>query len=117
MSPRRRAHLLLPSPLGVVEYDILEDTAYVGPGERGGLTANPLPFMKAVAVLTASEGGYVLRALPGEATPMVNGAEGEGRRLADGDKIAFGSEQTVYRESTSRTVPADRCRCCAPCIL
>lgn len=97
MSPRRRAHLLLPSPLGTVEYDILEDTAYVGPGPRGGLTANPLPFKEAVALLASSEGGYVVRALPGEAAPVVNGAPGEGQRLADRDKITLGVEVTVFR--------------------
>ncbi len=108
MSPRRRAHLLLPSPLGTVEYDILEDTAYVGPGPRGGLTANPLPFMKAVALLAASEGGYVVRALPGEAVPVVNDRPGEGRRLADGDRIALAQDVMVYREPASRTPAALR---------
>ena len=101
MSPRRRAHLLLPSPLGPVEYDILEDTAYVGPGPRGGLTASALPFKEAVALLAASEGGYVVRSLPGETAPVVNGAAGEGKRLQDRDKVAFGTDVAVFRERSS----------------
>ena len=109
MSPRRRAHLLLPSPLGTVEYDILEDTAYIGPGPRGGLTANPLPFKEALAVLAAGEdGGYVVRALPGESAPVVNGAPGEGRRLADHDAIAFGGETATYRAPGRRAGAAAR---------
>jgi len=100
MTLRRRAHLLLPSPLGVVEYDVLEDTVFVGPAARGGLTAGPLPFKEAVAALTAdAEGAYAVKALPGEATPVVNGEPGDGRTLADGDKVALGERTFVFRTS------------------
>ena len=56
----RRAQLLLPTPLGLVEYDVLEDAVFVGPATRGGLTADPVPFPEAKV---ASVPFWVLRVL------------------------------------------------------
>ncbi len=97
MSKRRRAEILLPSPLGLVAYDVLEDTTYVGPGPRGGLTAAPNPFPRAVVVLSATERGLVARPLPGEAEPRVNGEPAGDRVLEDGDRVEIGAEVLQVR--------------------
>ena len=69
MPPRPHAHLLLPSALGLLEYDVLEDAVFLGPGRKGGLRANPTPFQGATVALARKEDGYVARPLPGETAP------------------------------------------------
>ncbi len=97
MPPRRRAQLLLPSPLGLVEYDVIEGAVFVGPAGRGGLNAAPTPFREAKVALTFDEGGCVIRALPGEALPVVNGADGEGQILEDGDRVEVAGQTFAFR--------------------
>jgi hypothetical protein len=92
-----RAHLLLPTPVGLVHYDVLEETAFVGPAPKGGLTASPAPFREAKVLLADEGGALVVRALPGEPPPDVNGAPGEGRRLEDGDRLRLGDHVALIR--------------------
>jgi hypothetical protein len=97
MPAHARAHLLLPTPVGIVHYDLLEETAFVGPAPKGGLTASPAPFREAKLLLADEGGALVVRALPGEPAPDVNGAPGEGRRLADGDRLRLGEHVALFR--------------------
>ncbi len=97
MPTRRHAHLLLPSPLGLLEYDVLEDAVFLGPGKRSGLQAKPAPFKQASVALTKSDGGYVARALPGENAPDINGSPAEERKLKDGDRIRIGDQVALFR--------------------
>jgi hypothetical protein len=87
---------MLPSPLGLLEYDVLEDAVYLGPGRRGGLRAAPTPFKGATVTLERSGEDWVARALPGEAPPEVNGEAGEAV-LADGDRIRLGELVALFR--------------------
>lgn len=105
MSQRRRAQFLLPTSLGLVEYDVLEDQVFLGPAARGGLTADPAPFKEAVLAITAGPDGYAVRALPGEAAPQVNDEDGEGRVLRHGDRIRLGEHLTSFR-TEAKPVPA-----------
>jgi hypothetical protein len=102
-----RAHLLLPSPQGLVHYDLLEETAFLGPAARGGLHASPSPFREAKVVLTDDGTGFVVRALPGEAPPDVNGTAADGSRLRDGDRVRLGDQVALFRTSLApAAVPA-----------
>jgi hypothetical protein len=105
MPASARAHLLLPTPVGLVHYDLLEETAFVGPAPKGGLTASPSPFREAKVLIADEGGGLVARALPGEPPPDVNGAPGEGRRLEDGDRLRLGDHVALLRLSAV-VVPA-----------
>ncbi len=104
MAARRRAQLLLPTPLGLVEYDVLEDAVFLGPAKRGGLTADPVPFPEAKLAITrqgdgkAAHATYVVRALPGESTPVVNGTASDAKTLAGGDRIAIGDDMVAWRQ-------------------
>ena len=97
MPASSRAHLLLPSPQGLLHYDLLEDTAFLGAGGKRGLIATPMPFQAAKLVLSDDGGGFVVRALPGEAPPDVNGVESEGARVRDGDRIRLGDQVALFR--------------------
>jgi hypothetical protein len=97
MTASSRAHFLLPTPLGLVHFDLLEDVAFVGPGPRGGLTADPVPFPKAKIAVARVAGGFVVRALPGEPPPEVNGAPGNEARLKDGDRVKIGDQVVLFR--------------------
>ena len=100
------AHLLLPTPLGLVHYDLLEEAAFLGFDARGRFTASPTPFREAKLALTADAGGFVVRALPGEAPADVNGAPADGARLADGDRIRLGDQVAQYRAPVAVARPA-----------
>ncbi len=97
MPPRPHAHLMLPSPLGLLEYDVLEDAVFLGPGRRGGLRANPTPFRGAQVALTRKEDGYLARPLPGESAPDINGEAIEEKALVDGDRIRIGDQVALFR--------------------
>ena len=97
MPARRHAHLLLPSALGLLEYDILEDQAFIGPGKRGGLQAAPDPFPKAVLALTRQGDGFIAKPLPGETAPEIDGEGAEGGLLGDGDRIKLGDQVALFR--------------------
>ncbi len=105
MPPPRR-HLLLPSEKGLVHYDLLEETAFVGPGPRGSIVASPTPFPEAKIALSDDGRGFVARALPGEPPPEINGAPGEGVRLADGARIRVGDQIALYRTAEAVVAPA-----------
>src|SRR5690349_5598402 len=91
-----RAHLLLPTRLGLVHYDLLEDSAFLGPSS-GSLLAAPGPFPEAKVAVTFDATGYVVRALPGEPPADVNGAPADGARLKDGDRIRLGGHVAMFR--------------------
>lgn len=93
----RHAHLLLPSSLGLLEYDVLEDAVFIGPAPRGGLKAQPAPFREATVALTRTDAGYVAKPLPGEAAPQVNGEPVGDEALADGDRIRIGDQVVLFR--------------------
>ncbi len=97
MPPRPHAHLMLPSPLGLLEYDVLEDAVFLGAGRKGGLRASPTPFKGAQVALTRKEDGYVARPLPGETAPEINGELVEEKALADGDRIRIGEQVALFR--------------------
>ncbi|MDA1194879.1 MAG: hypothetical protein O2894_06810 [Planctomycetota bacterium] len=97
MAPRSPAHLLLPSPLGLLEYDVLEDAVFLGPGPKGGLRASPTPFRGASVALKRGDEGFVARPLPGEANPEINGEVVAERALVDGDRIRLGEHVTLFR--------------------
>ncbi|MDJ0522042.1 MAG: hypothetical protein QNJ90_08220 [Planctomycetota bacterium] len=97
MPPRPHAHLMLPSPLGLLEYDVLEDAVFLGPGRRGGLRASPTPFQGACVALTRKEDGYVARPLPGEAAPDINGEAVAEKALEEGDRIRIGDQVALFR--------------------
>ncbi|MFM8979751.1 MAG: hypothetical protein ACKOSS_04730 [Planctomycetia bacterium] len=95
--PKRLAQLLLPSAsLGLRAYDVLEDTVFVGPGKLG-LVASALPFPKAMAVLAWQGDHFTVRALPGEAEPLVDGQPAEGRRAGHEARVTLGSEVLQVR--------------------
>ena len=71
---RDEARLLLPSPLGLLEYDLLEGATFVGLASRGGLEAAPRPFARAALVVAREGEGHVVRALSGTSIVMVDGA-------------------------------------------
>ena len=95
--PAARAHLLLPTPLGLVHYDLLEDAAFLGVSTKGQLSASPSPFREAKLAITHDGAGFVAKALPGEAPADVNGAPGDGARLRDGDRIRLGEQVALFR--------------------
>jgi len=105
MPASSRAHLLLPSSQGLVHYDLLEETAFLGKGRKGGLVARPAPFPEAKVVLADDGAGYVIRALPGEPPPDVNGAPGEGARVRDGDRLRLGDQVALFRTSQAFVPP------------
>jgi hypothetical protein len=92
-----RPHLLLPTPLGLVRYDLLDDAAFVGPAARGGVTASDAPFPKARLALTREGGSFRVRALPGEPPPSVSGRDVETALLSDGDRLALGADVVLFR--------------------
>src|SRR5207244_2120453 len=82
-----------PTSLGLVHYDLLEETAFLGLGHgraKGGLAVAPEPWREAKIALSFDGAGFVARALPGEPPPDVNGAPAEAARLKDGDRIRLG---------------------------
>ncbi|MDJ0975459.1 MAG: hypothetical protein QNJ98_13425 [Planctomycetota bacterium] len=93
----RHAHLLLPSSLGLLEYDVLEDAVFVGPAPRGGLMAQPAPFREAKVALTRTNSGYVAKPLPGEVPPEINGRVVTDAVLGDGDRIRIGDQVVLFR--------------------
>jgi len=97
MRPRPHAHLMLPSPLGLLEYDVLEDAVFLGPGRRGGLRAGPTPFKGAVVALTRKDAGFLARPLPGAAAPEINGEALAEHALQDGDRIRLGDQIALFR--------------------
>ncbi|MHC5011883.1 MAG: hypothetical protein ACYTG6_13220, partial [Planctomycetota bacterium] len=113
MSSPRRAQLFLPTPLGLVEYDVLEDAVFLGPAKRGGVTAAPAPFKEATLALTAEADGFVARALPGEAPARVNGEPAGDKPLSHGDKIDLGSHTVLFRTRAVK-VPAAAAAAPAP---
>lgn len=108
MPSRPQAHLMLPSPMGLLEYDVLEDGVFLGPGTRGGLQAGPRPFPGAAVALTRTEAGFVARALPGEPEPQVNGEATGDRPLADGDRLRVAEHIVLFRTQRGplRAAPA-----------
>lgn len=107
MPESRHASLLLPSPLGLLEYDVLEDTVFLGPGPKGRLAASASPFPEATVILNRSGDGFVARAMPGEAAPQVNGEEAASSPLADGDRLGVAGKIVLFRTSQgARTAPA-----------
>ena len=88
---------MLPSPLGLLEYDVLEDAVFLGAGRKGGLRAHPTPFQGASVALRRAQDGYVARPLPGEAPPEINGEVVAERALADGDRIRIGDQVALFR--------------------
>src|SRR5262245_48767361 len=99
MPPGSRAHLLLPTPLGLVHYDLVDEAAFVGAGAKGNLHAAPFPFPTAKLAVRADGGRYVVRALPGEPEPVVSGAPATGRPLTDGDRIQVGDQVALFRSA------------------
>lgn len=104
---------MLPSPLGYLEYDVLEDAVFLGPGRRGGLRASPTPFKGARLALKKAGDGFVARALPGEAPPEVNGEPAEERLLEDGDRVKVGDEVAMFR-TTRGPIPTRTAAPAAP---
>ena len=97
MPSRPHAHLMLPSPLGLLEYDVLEDAVFLGPGKRGSLRAGPTPFQGALVALTRAGDGYVARPLPGVERPLINGEAVAEKVLEDGDRIRIGEQAAMFR--------------------
>jgi hypothetical protein len=112
MPPGSRAHLLLPSPLGLVHYDLVDEAAFLGPSAKG-LLASPMPFPAAKLAVRADGGRYVVRPLPGEPPPEVNGAPSEGAPLGDGDRIRVGEHVALFRAAPG-TVPVAAPAAAAP---
>jgi hypothetical protein len=96
MPASSRAHLLLPTPLGLVQYDLLDEAAFLGTGPKG-LHAAPAPFPAASVAVRSDPSGFVVRALPGEAPPDVNGAPADGATLRDGDRLRLGDQVALFR--------------------
>ena len=97
MPPGSRAHLLLPTPLGLVHYDLADEAAFVGPGAKGNLHAAPFPFPTAKVAVRTDGSRFGVRALPGEPEPVVNGKPSTGTPLADGDRIQVGDQVALFR--------------------
>ncbi|MDF1703093.1 MAG: hypothetical protein P1V36_18245, partial [Planctomycetota bacterium] len=93
---------MLPSPLGLLEYDVLEDAVFLGPGRKGGLRASPTPFKGAQVALKRGPDGFVARPLPGEAAPEINGEVVAERVLEDGDRIRLGEPVAMFRTGRGR---------------
>ena len=91
------AHLLLPTPLGLVHYDVLEEAVFLGLDAKGRFVVSPTPSRESKLAMTADAGAFVLRALPGEPPADVNGVAADGARLADGDRIRLGDQVAQYR--------------------
>lgn len=92
-----RPHLLLPSPQGLLHYDVVEETVFLGPAARGGLHAAPTPFPDAKAVIRIEVGQFQVNALPGEPPPEVNGVPDDGAVLRDGSRIKIGEFVALFR--------------------
>ncbi len=97
MATRRRAELLIPSPLGLVIYDLLEEAAYLGPSARGGLHAAPDAFPEAVALVAVVGSGFEARALPGEPPVVVNGEKAAAAPLPDGACLEIAGQIVTFR--------------------
>ena len=82
MPATARAHLLLPSPQGLVHYDLLEDTAFLGAGPEGRAHRHhgALPRRRSSCSATTSA-GFPRGALPGEPPLEVNGVPDDGAVL------------------------------------
>ncbi len=102
---REEARLLLPSPLGLLEYDLLEGATFVGPAARGGLEAAPTPFPKAAVVIAREGDEHVARALPGAEGVLVNGAPADGTPLGDGAELGIGGEKAYFRGPSGPAAP------------
>ncbi len=110
-----RPHLLLPSPQGLLHYDVVEETVFLGPATRGGLHAAPTPFPEAKAVIRIEVGQFQVNALPGESPPEVNGVPDDGAVLRDGSRIKIGEFVALFRlPGGSVGVPAPVARATAP---
>ncbi|MEZ6025633.1 MAG: hypothetical protein R3E85_05540 [Planctomycetota bacterium] len=94
---RDEARLLLPSPLGLLEYDLLEGATFVGPASRGGLEAAPRPFARAALVVAREGEGHVVRALSGTSIVMVDGAAPTEQLLRDGARLQIGDQTAVFQ--------------------
>lgn len=105
MPPVRDEYLLLPSPLGLLEYDILEDAVFLGPAPRGGIEARATPFPAAQVALTREGGRFVVRALPGSSGVEHNGAPPGGEPLADGDRVRVGDQVAMFRSARAPAPP------------
>jgi|GEM_PF-2635262 len=92
-----RPHLLLPSPQGLLHYDVVEETAFLGPAPRGGLHASPEPFPQAKVVIRVEVGHFQVNALPGEPPPEVDGVPDDGAVLRDGSRIKIGEFVALFR--------------------
>ncbi|MGE0192104.1 MAG: hypothetical protein AB7T63_08685 [Planctomycetota bacterium] len=94
---RDEARLLLPSPLGLLEYDLLEGATFVGPAARGGLEAAPRPFAGALLVVAREAAGHVARALDDAQPVMVDGAPPTHDPLRDGARLQVGDQTAVFQ--------------------
>lgn len=91
------AQLLLPSALGLREYDLIEGACFLGLGERGSVVVRPTPFPTATLAVALENGRHVVRALPGTPTPLIDGRAYGGGVLEDGDRFHMGSLSVLYR--------------------
>lgn len=108
---RDDACLLLPSSLGLLEYDLLEGATFVGASPAGGLEARPTPFARARVVLTRTEAGHVARLLPGVDDVTVDDAPPREEPLGHGARVRIGSEIAVFHAATPPpAAPAGRPR-------
>lgn len=103
--PTPRRHLLLPSDKGLVHYDLLEETVFLGVGAKGAILASPTPFPEAKLLLADDGRGLVARALPGEAAPEVDGVASEGGRLSDGSRVRVGGQIVLLRSPEGVVAP------------
>ena len=110
MPSRPHVHLMLPSPLGLLEYDVLEDAVFLGPGPKGNLRAGPSPFKGALVALTKGEAGFVAKPLPGVEAPLINGEAVAEKVLDDGDRIRIGDQTAMFRtgRGTVQAAPAPK---------
>ncbi len=96
---------MLPSPLGYLEYDVLEDAVFLGPGRKGGLRASPTAFKGARVKLEQGADGFRARPLPGEAPPDINGEPLDDHVLADGDRIRLDEDIVLFRTTRGAPTP------------